>query len=153
MIVMGKQRDYIIHDDNNIKGFFGTYRWLSNYHLVDIEYDGLIYPSTEHAYQAAKFTDINIRKEFINLSCLDARLKGQSNKPNDNWNDIKYSVMYEVILYKFKHNTELKNKLLKTDSKYLEETNHWNDTYYGVCNDIGENNLGKILMNIREIIK
>lgn len=151
MIVMGKERDYIIHDDNNIKGFFGDYRWLSNYHLVDIEYDGLIYPSTEHAYQAAKF--LTNREDFLELSCLDARLKGQSNKPRDNWNCMKYSVMFEVILYKFKHNTDLKNKLLETGSKYLEETNHWNDTYYGVCNGIGENNLGKILMKIREILK
>jgi predicted NAD-dependent protein-ADP-ribosyltransferase YbiA (DUF1768 family) len=37
-----------------IEHFTKENRWLSNYHLIDIEYEGVIYPSTEHAFQAAK---------------------------------------------------------------------------------------------------
>ncbi len=34
----------------------------------------------------------------------------------------------------------------------LIEGNHWNDTFWGICNGNGENNLGKILMKIRHEI-
>jgi len=153
MIVMGQFRDYILHNEKSIKGFFGEYRWLSNFHLYNIEYENIIYPSTEHAYQAAKSLDPNIREEFINLSCEKARLKGQIIDIRPDWQDIKYSVMYDVILYKFETNKDLKSKLIETGDKYLEETNHWNDTYYGVCDGVGENNLGKILMEIRSKLK
>jgi len=153
MFIMGKEREYIIHNDDVIKGFFGEYRWLSNFHIVDIYYDGVIYPSTEHAYQAAKSSNINTRKEFLKLSCKEAQLKGQTIKIVDNWIDIKYSVMFNVILYKFKHNDDLKKMLVDTGDKYLEETNHWGDTYYGVCNGEGQNKLGKILMEVREMFK
>lgn len=30
------------------------------------------------------------------------------------------------------------------------EVNNWGDTYWGVCNGIGDNHLGKILMKIRD---
>jgi hypothetical protein len=47
-------------------------------------------------------------------------------------------------------NAALNTLLQETQNKYLEETNHWNDTFWGVCNGIGENRLGKILMEIRK---
>jgi predicted NAD-dependent protein-ADP-ribosyltransferase YbiA (DUF1768 family) len=37
---------------------------------------------------------------------------------------------------------------------YLEETNHWGDVFWGVDKDKGgKNNLGIILMHIRNIFK
>lgn len=39
---------------------------------------------------------------------------------------------------------EMKDKLLATGNKYLEETNHW-----GVCNGVCKNMLGRMLMFIR----
>lgn len=61
--------------------------------------------------------------------------------------------MASVVFDKFARNKELRDKLLFTNDKYLEETNDWNDKYWGICNGIGENNLGKILMGIREFWK
>lgn len=49
--------------------------------------------------------------------------------------------MYDVVLSKFTHNPELKALLIKTGDAYLEETNTWHDTYWGVCNGKGLNNL------------
>lgn len=40
--------------DTHIHGFFNKHRYLSNFHLHSIEYEGIIYPSSENAYQAAK---------------------------------------------------------------------------------------------------
>lgn len=150
---MGKERDYIVHDENNIKGFFGEYRWLSNYHLSPIEYDGLIYPSSEHVYQALKTDNIDIRKHIISLPCPIVQKFGQTIDKIDKWDDMKYSFMKIIIHFKFLRNYQLREKLFLTGDKYLEETNHWGDTYWGICNGIGENNLGKILMKIREELK
>ena len=33
--------------------------WLSNMTLVDIECDGIVYPSTGNFYQACKYNEIN----------------------------------------------------------------------------------------------
>ncbi len=61
--------------------------------------------------------------------------------------------MYKVNLIKFTRHPEPKDKLLGTGSKYLEETNWWNDTYCGVCKGTGENHLGRILTRIRTEIQ
>jgi hypothetical protein len=39
--------------------------------------------------------------------------------------------------------------LLDTSDKVLIEENNWNDTFWGVCNGVGENNLGRLLMQVR----
>ena len=58
--------------------------------------------------------------------------------------------MSAVVFDKFYRNIDLRNKLMETGNRYLEETNHWKDRYWGVCDGKGENNLGKILMSVRK---
>ena len=45
-----------------IDDFSGGYRFLSNFYVAPVEYEGVIYPSTEHAYQAVKFLDEEARE-------------------------------------------------------------------------------------------
>jgi ribA/ribD-fused uncharacterized protein len=149
---MNKERDYIVHDENNVKGFFEDYRFLSNFHVADVWYEGILYPSTEHAYQAAKTLDPKIRIDFLSLPCNKAKHKGQEIGLRENWDVIKYDVMFAVVFDKFFRHSDLREKLLATGNKYLEETNHWGDEYYGVCNGIGKNVLGKILIKVREVL-
>lgn len=164
-------QDIAVHDDNKVKGFFGPYLWLSNFHLCEVQYEGLLYPSSEHAYMAAKSTDSNIRRKFIinppiegydgltllhgkTLSPSDARKLGQTIKLRDNWEEIKYDTMLEVVFNKFLRNKDIRQKLIETGDKYLEETCYWKDTYWGVDYKLGgKNNLGRILMKVRECIK
>ncbi|WP_308694469.1 NADAR family protein [uncultured Veillonella sp.] len=44
-------------------------------------------------------------------------------------------------------------KLLATRDRMLIEGNDWGDTFWGMVDGEGENNLGKILMRVREEIK
>lgn len=60
--------------------------------------------------------------------------------------------MKELIILKFT-NPKLKSALLNTKDAELIERNTWNDTYWGICNGIGENHLGKILMEVREMLR
>lgn len=146
-------REYIVHDENNIKGFFGEYRYLSNFEVCDVWFDGRLYGSSEAAYMSAKTLDGDLRDKFIKIRALsssDAKKLGRSIPLRTDWGRVRYEVMASVVFDKFYRHKELRDKLLSTGNKYLEETNHWNDTYWGVCNGVGENNLGKLLMTIRE---
>lgn len=143
-----------IHDKNNIKGFFGEYRWLSNFHLCPIEYDGLKYGSSEAAYQASKTEDDDVREQFTGMTPKEAMKVGRNGiELRKDWPKMKIWYMKDVLLSKFTQNEDLKRKLLDTGDKYLEETNWWGDTFWGVCKGIGENHLGTVLMMIRDDIR
>ena len=139
----------MIVNDKEIKGFFSEYRWLSNFYPCDITYEGQKYLSTEAAYQAAKTIIPAERKLFIKLTPSKAKRKGQKITLRSDWEQVKEQVMYDVLKLKFKD--EVLAKLLKeTGTKYLEETNWWGDEVWGVCNGVGQNKLGKLLMKVRE---
>lgn len=148
---------YAVHDEKNIKGFFGDYRWLSNFHPCSVFFETLSYPSSENAYQAAKI-DSDYRHYL--QSCTPAKSKREWKKypmidmDAGSWDSRKYDIMACILFDKFCRNENLRKKLLETGDKYLEETNHWKDSMWGV--DIkkgGQNNLGKILMKIRTFWK
>jgi predicted NAD-dependent protein-ADP-ribosyltransferase YbiA (DUF1768 family) len=56
--------------------------------------------------------------------------------------------MRDLLIQKFSQDP-FKAALLATGDAYLEETNHWGDVYWGVCNGVGQNRLGHALMEIR----
>jgi ribA/ribD-fused uncharacterized protein len=147
-------KEYIKHNDKEICGFFDDYRFLSNYHLCPVWFEGLLYPATENAFMAAKTLDLEIRKQFLTLLPKDAKQLGRKITLRPDWEQIKYDVMLMVNMDKYYRNPDLREKLLSTGDKYLEETNHWNDLIWGT-NTVyeGQNNLGKILMNVRTIFK
>ena len=149
MIVFGKERDYIVHNDSVIKGFFNKYRFLSNFELADVVYDGVRYPSSENAYQAAKSLDPNVRVTFVNVTPSKSKRMGQEIVIRSDWEEVKYRIMYDIVLDKFMRNPHLSQMLVDTNDKYLEETNHWKDITWGVCDGVGTNWLGKILMDVR----
>jgi len=133
--------------------FSGEQSWLSNFWYQTIEYEGILYPSTEHAYQASKTLDMNVRQEMANMGNASSVMRyGRTLPVRPDWEDVKIKIMYDVNVKKFE-NYELRKKLLATGNQDLVEGNTWGDTFWGVCGGVGENNLGKILMRIREEIK
>jgi ribA/ribD-fused uncharacterized protein len=151
MQVNGIDREYIVHDEKFVKGFFGDYRFLSNFHECPVYFEGLLYPSSENAYQAAKCLNVAMRESFVDISPSDSKKLGrQLRDVKKNWDSIKFDVMRVILADKFHRNLNLRRLLVETGTKYLEETNHWKDTYWGVCNDEGSNNLGRLLMATRE---
>ena len=139
-----------------IEDFEGAYDYLSNFHYanVPIMYGGNQYKTTEHAYQAAKTLDKEERKLVQRCETPgQAKRMGQKVTKRDDWEEIKYSVMHDLVRQKFRKNKQLGLHLLTTDDRELIEGNTWNDTYWGVCRGVGQNNLGKILMDIRAELK
>lgn len=137
---------------NKIDSFSGEFRFLSNFYMCDVMFDGLLYPSSEHAYVAAKTTDIDERLFIQKIVKLrDVKTYGRSElvlRPD--WDNLKTYFMHSIVIDKFERNEDLRELLLATGDAYLEEGNHWGDTYWGVCDGVGSNWLGRVLMNVRE---
>ena len=57
------------------------------------------------------------------------------------------------MLAKFSQHPELAEKLLATGNAHLEEGNSWGDKVWGTVGGVGANNLGKILMRVRETLR
>jgi predicted NAD-dependent protein-ADP-ribosyltransferase YbiA (DUF1768 family) len=66
-----------------------------------------------------------------------------------NWDDYRVDVMNYLLHLKFADFT-LQSYLLGTGDQELIEGNYWRDYFWGVCDGVGENMLGKLLMTIRE---
>ncbi len=146
----------IVHSDTEIKGFFGDYRWLSNFGRAVIHLDGAEYDSVEKAYQAAKWP-VHQRTFFAGQTTNEDTVRfNRDHEPTlysaTEWDSIKLEIMRFCLDQKFNlhQNPENTTKLMATGSRYLEETNWWNDTFWGKnLQGEGENNLGKLLMEIR----
>lgn len=138
-----------------IKEFTGKYDFLSNFYKSQVEYEGIVYPTSEHAYQAAKSLNLEVKKDVAAIpSPSGAKKYGKTIQLRKDWEFVKLKIMYEIVSSKFK-NSELAKKLLDTGDAILAEGNNWYDTYWGIYipTGKGENNLGKILMTVRKNIK
>jgi ribA/ribD-fused uncharacterized protein len=133
-----------------ISSFTGKHFFLSNFYPCSISYEGIIYPSSEHAYVAAKSDDTRDR-EYIATINNAGKAKQYSRRLilRDGWDSMRVNVMLDIVSIKFRHE-DLSNALVNTGNEELVEGNYWGDTFWGQSPiGTGQNNLGKILMEIR----
>lgn len=134
----------------NIKGFFGPHRFLSNFATVKIRFNGLLFPSVEHAYVAAKTLDPQKQRFIAHIEFPgEAKQYGKRLELRPDWDITKFDFMRDFLIQKFVQEP-YQTKLLNTGDAYIEETNYWDDHVWGVCNGVGENHLGKLLMTVRK---
>ena len=136
------------------------YGCFSNFFLADVDYEGLHFTSTEAAFQAQKCLDEETKKSFQTKSPSAAKLSGRKVKLRPDWESVKYNVMRDVCYAKFSQNPGLKEILLSTnDEEIVENTTGWHDNIWGNCdcvrckNIVGQNLLGKALMEVREKLR
>lgn len=136
-----------------ITEFVGPYKFLSNFYEAPVVFEGEWYPTSEHAYQAAKTTDPRIRRYIAGLPTPGKAKRAAGPRGvvtlREDWEDIKYDVMFSVVSDKFTRHPLLRDALLRTGDAMLVETNTWGDTTWGVCQGQGKNWLGQILMAVR----
>lgn len=132
-----------------ISRFEDEYHFLSNFYPCKVELDGVTYPSTEHAYQAAKTIDITERIQFQTGTAGQAKRNGRKVTVRYDWPIVKLSIMESLLIQKFSYK-ELGDLLMATGNEMLIEGNNFHDIYWGVCGGVGENHLGQLLMHIRE---
>lgn len=140
-------------DSNKITSFRGNYFFLSNFYPCFVEFEGLRYPSVEHAFQAAKTLNLNDRKSFqVIRAASEAKRVGRQVSLRPDWDEIRESVMLQCLRSKFS-DEYLRKMLIATGDKILEEGNNHGDKFWGTVNGQGDNHLGKLLMKVREEIK
>lgn len=133
-----------------IDSFRGSFYFLSNFYKAPIMYDAIIYATAEAAFQAQKTNNIVERAYMSEMGPAEAKRYGRKVKLRKDWNDVRLSVMKDIVYAKFSQNPDLKEKLLATGKARLEEGNDWGDRFWGTVGGSGENHLGKILMEVRE---
>lgn len=123
--------------------------WLSNFHPCDIAYEGIRFPSVENFYQSMKF-DMTVWYRFINITAAESKTLADSMEiTTPNWKVVRHDVMRIGLRLKFQH-PELRQRLLDTGVEDIYHLSPW-DLHWGVNREmVGENVLGKMLMEIRE---
>lgn len=136
-----------------IDKFDGEYAFLSNYSASPFRINYVLFPTMEHYFQANKADNQN---DYLHIAYAptpgEAKRLGRKIQLRPDWEKIKDKVMLTGLRKKFA-DPELRSLLLSTGDEELIEGNYWGDTYWGVCNGVGQNKLGKLLMQVREEIK
>lgn len=139
--------------------FRGAWRFLSNFWLCPVPYAGLVYPSAEHAFQAAKTADPASRA--LVAACAtpgEAKRAGRGLELRPGWEGpVRTQVMYMVTASKFFSDPVLASWLAATYPARLVEGNHWHDNFWGDCHcgelsrclEPGRNLLGLLLEGVR----
>lgn len=156
---------YCTHSDYFICGFFGKYRFLSNFWPAKVRYLGIEFNSVEEAYQAAKWAPNRTKmQEFAGIGSNRAKKLGKvAPIPNmAEWNQKSYKIMYYLVFQKFAENSDLMAMLLDTGTKFLEESNSWKDNKWGQwyveengiwkVKETGSNHLGNIIYSVRDAL-
>lgn len=133
------------------------YGVLSNLYPREIEFEGRIFPTSEHAYQAGKAIKPAVREWILaapspSLAAMAAHgLYTWDVVPN--WATIKFDRMRAVLRAKFTQHPDLAEILLSTGTNRLVEVGTVNNAVnrlWGEVNGKGENMLGIMLMELRE---
>ena len=158
----------------DIIGFKKEYKFLDNsysgsrgpfVHSVFL-YDGSrlsdIFIAAEHAYQCSKAKTYNEAHSIARLPHADqAHRNGRKLDLRPDWEDIKLDVMGEILRSKFSTedldtggSKSMARKLMDTgDQNLINETKFKRNLFWGTYDGVGENHLGKLLMEIREELK
>lgn len=149
----------------------GDHEFLRNDYRVDVDFNGIIFPSVEHAFQAAKTLDESEKKKFAdtNLSAREAKQMGRALELRPDWDEVRHIIMMILVRTKFFNNPDLETCLLETGTAKLvmgSTNSDQYDSYWGmwinpdssVEPDMnptslfleGENRLGNILMDVRK---
>lgn len=132
--------------------------YLCNLSPYKVVYDGLVWPTSEHCYQAQKHRDFDY-KERIRMAetpeeaIILGRDETSKSYRHDDWYSVRVEIMHDIVLAKFQQNEDIRRELLATGNKQIAEHTS-NDSFWGDALDgSGQNWLGRILMQVREELR
>lgn len=114
------------------------------------------YMTSEHAYHSEKFpNNPEIVEQIRNARSAHDALRiarEYKNQRRSDWDQVKKDIMKEILKAKVEQHPYIKKKLLESKGRELIE-NSWRDDFWGWGeNKDGQNQLGKLWMEIREEI-
>ena len=135
--------------------FTGECEFLSNFYPCTLFRGGKNFDSSEALFQSYKCADEDDVNLFVSpCSASMAKRLGKKVALVDDWEHKRVEVMEDILRIKFQIPV-LREKLVSTGNKILEEGNTWGDKFWGIDIKTGEgkNMLGKLLMKIRDELK
>jgi ribA/ribD-fused uncharacterized protein len=137
--------------------FRGQWEFLSNFYRAPLIWEGIEYPTSEHAFNAGKTTEPFLREWIASADTpREAKRRGHLVRLRDKWDEqVRYLVMHQVLRAKFKAHPGRAKALLDTGDALLVEGTVWHDTHWGICTcskhqGEGLNHLGDMLMTLRK---
>lgn len=150
------KQDAALHEIHFYRANEKPYGAFSNLYKRSIEFEGVTYPTSEHAYQAGKAAKPAVRQWILSaptpaLAAMAAHgLYVWDVVPN--WAQIKFDRMRAVLRAKFDQHADLRELLLSTGEARLVESGTVNNAVnrlWGEVEGKGENMLGVMLMELR----
>jgi ribA/ribD-fused uncharacterized protein len=132
------------------------YGIFSNLYPSPVHFEGMLYPTAEHAYQSGKARKPEVREWILSaptpaLAAMAAHgLYTWEVVPN--WAEIKFDRMRRVLRAKFEQHQGLRSILIATHSARLVEAatvSNAVNRLWGEVNGVGQNMLGIMLMELR----
>ena len=129
---------------------------LSNFSAFQVWWGGKAFPTSEHAYQWAKFDNDSIKRAILTAPSAHEAMelaKLHAGKVVSDWEFAREGIMQSILQCKVEQHEYVWRKLLETGTRELVE-NSWRDSFWGCGPDkTGRNTLGKLWMGIREVIR
>jgi ribA/ribD-fused uncharacterized protein len=130
---------------------------LSNFSAFTLQWKGRKFDTSEAAYHFEKFPDSPDIQELIigALSAHEAYQIASRHKVHRrvDWDDVKVSIMLEVLRQKVVQHEYVRRKLMETGFRQLIEDS-WRDSFWGWGEDCkGLNMLGKLWEKVREELR
>ena len=141
-----------------VEAFIGYHSFMTNDFQTEVYHSGHIYPSVSYAFQAARAPDENMRnlikKSPTLIGMYDIAKTFQ--EPSD-WPFARLKVMEALHRDKFRRSPILREKLLSTGDRSLnnelfELDPEGENIFWGLVDSRGQNQLGRILEQLREDI-
>lgn len=152
-------RDPDLDTTGEIVGFYEREFYVfSNFSSFQVEWRNRLWPTSEHAYQAAHFFDTapELVEEIMHARSAHEAFKiakANGDKAPSDWELTKPKVMREICKQKLLQHEYVQSKLMQTKDLLLVEDSP-KDDYWGWGKDRnGRNELGKIWMELRNWFK
>ena len=160
MIELEQYRDRWLREKmDEVIGFYPREFYpFDNFSSFKVEWNGYLFASVEEAYQAASFMGSDeelVEKIKKSHSADEAQRIAYANrdKRREDWDDVKISIMEELLRLKIEQNPYVKKKLLQIGDYMIVEDSPKDDFWGWGPNRNGQNNLGKLWMKLREELK
>ena len=160
MIELEQYRDRWLREKmDEVIGFYPREFYpFDNFSSFKVEWNGYLFSSVEEAYQAASFMGNDedlVEKIKKSHSADEAQRISYANrdKRREDWDDVKISIMEELLRLKIEQNPYVKKKLLQTEDYMIVEDSPKDDFWGWGPNRNGQNNLGKLWMKLRGELK
>lgn len=133
--------------------FVHEYGFLDTFYHRSFSWKERVWQTSEHAFQAMKtHNSYEYRRIAMAPSPGIAKARGRACTLRKDWDAIKDQIMLDVLRAKFS-DPIMRDALLNTGDRHLEEGNFHGDTYWGTVQGEGRNQLGKTLMQLRDELK